>query len=180
MPVASTVSSFTASRLRSRPAAFSRVPKMCGVSLPSDPFCVTNVSVPSTLNTGAMMTIWFWSSCFREPIVRSRAIMWRASAASDSGGWMLPKRNTTGLPDARASWADVTRGLARITAGAAFRSGLMNMFTTWMFSLLPRSAVMNSMFCNDDIVRVYPLRSATVSTSAGHFPLQPAGTSSAQ
>ena len=38
---------------------------MCGVSLPSDPSCVTNVSVPSTLKIGAMMTIWLSSRCLR-------------------------------------------------------------------------------------------------------------------
>ena len=180
MPIASTVCSLTASRFRSRPAAFSRVPWMYGVSLPSDPSCVSNVSVPSTLKIGAMMTIWLSSRFLRAPIARSRATIISASAASGSGGWMLPNRNITGLPDARACCADVTRGFDSTIAGAALRIGLTNMLTTWMFSLLPLSALMNSRSWIDETVRVKPLRSATVWTSADHCPCQPAGTSSPQ
>jgi len=103
-----------------------------------------------------------------------------ASAASGSGGWMLPNRNITGLPDVRACCADVTRGFDSTIAGATLRIGLTNMLTTWMFSLLPLSALMNSRSWIDETVRVNPLRSATVWTSADHCPCQPAGTSSAQ
>ena len=85
-PLASTVRSFTASRLRSSPSEFSRTPWMCGVSLPSEPSCVTKVSVPSTLKIGAIMTIWLSSRSLRLPTARSRASIISASAASDSGG----------------------------------------------------------------------------------------------
>ena len=80
------------------------------MTLPSDPSWVTNVSVPSTLKIGAMMTIWLSSSASCLPSSRSRATSSSASAASGSGGWMLPKRKMTFLPDARACCGDVTRG----------------------------------------------------------------------
>ena len=93
---------------------------------------------------------------------------------------MLPNRKTTGLPEARACCAEVIRGLASTIAGALLRSGLMNMFTTWTFSLFCLSDVMNSSSCSDDVVRVKPVRSGTVWSSAGHLPFQPAGTASPQ
>jgi hypothetical protein len=93
---------------------------------------------------------------------------------------MLPKRKTTVFPDARACCGVVTRGLEMIIAGAVFLSAVVNMLTTCRLSVRPRSAVMNSMFCSEVIVRAYFERSATVCSSTGHLPVQPAGTSSPQ
>ena len=68
---------------------------------------------------------------------------------------MLPKRKMTGFPDVRACCGDVTRGFATTIAGAVFLRGVVNMFTTYRLSVLPRSAVTNSRFDSDVIVRVY-------------------------
>ena len=93
---------------------------------------------------------------------------------------MLPSRKTTGLPEAFACAGVVTRGLAKIMTGAALRSGLRNIVSTCRNSVLSLRAAIHSWSCSVDMVRVQRVRSGTVSRSAGHLPVQPAGTSSPQ
>jgi hypothetical protein len=86
-PFTSGVSSFTASRFRSKPRELTRVPARCGV-----PSCVDTMSVPSMLNTGTTIRIWWSSRCARGPSRMSRITISSASVPSGSGGWMLPCR----------------------------------------------------------------------------------------
>ena len=87
------------------------MPRMYGVSLPSDPSCVDErvgaVDVEDRRDDDDLVVEQVPALA---RAARSRATISSASAASGSGGWMLPNRKMTGLPDARACCADVTRG----------------------------------------------------------------------
>ena len=150
------------------------------MTLPREPSWLTNVSVPSTLKIGAMITIWLSSRALCLPSSSSRATSSNASAASGSGGWMLPMRKMTFFPDARACRGEVTRGFESTIAGATLRIGLANMLMTCIRSLFHLSASMYSCNWSVDIVRVKWLFSATVCSSAGQLPFQAFGTESPQ